>query len=97
MNYKVKAMHIFCNVVDVEANDIDEARSLALEKIKSGVNTHNQTDVFAEKVSFDIIYDSTIEPHKWPVITEEEFQNLVKEHNKDININKEEDIFIYNN
>lgn len=64
--YKVKITHLFSEIVDVEAENKEDAKQKAVELI--------QQDEFQGNPG----YDTTIPPEHWSVITEEEFQELVK-------------------
>ena len=64
--YKVKVSHLFSELVDVEAEDQEQAKQKALEIMKD-----------AERKS-EAVYETTISPEYWPVITEEQYETMVK-------------------
>lgn len=64
--YKVKITHLFSEIVDVEAENKEDAKQKTLELI--------QKDDF----QVDPQYETTIPSEHWNVISEEEFQELVK-------------------
>jgi hypothetical protein len=64
--YKVKISHIFSEVVEVEAESKEEAKEKASELIQK------------EDYQSGAGYETTLPPEHWKVITEEEFQELVR-------------------
>jgi hypothetical protein len=65
--YKVKVSHVFSEVLDIEALNEEEAREKALAMLKN------------EDYKSAAHYETTIPTEHWPVITQEEFDNLVSE------------------
>ena len=65
--YKVKVSHLFSELVDVEAADQNEAKEKVLELLKSSERQSNA------------IYETTISPEHWAVITEEKYQQMLKD------------------
>lgn len=65
--YKVKVIHIFNDVLDVEAKSEEEARQKAASIL---------TD---DNYKGGPRYETTIPPENWPVISEEEFNKFVSE------------------
>lgn len=65
--YKVKVIHIFNEVLDIEAESEEKAKELAANKLTS------------ESYEGAPSYETTIPPENWPVITEEEFNKIVAE------------------
>ncbi len=65
--YKVKVIHIFNEVIDVEAESEEKAREEAANKLMS------------EGYEGAPAYETTIPPENWPTITEENFNKLVTE------------------
>jgi hypothetical protein len=76
--YKVKVTHLFAEVLDVEAETVEEAKTKVVEIIQS--NEYQSQPQ----------YETTIPSEHWKVITEEEFQELVKSFEKELSLNKEE-------
>jgi hypothetical protein len=69
--YKVKVIHIFNELLDVEAESPEKAQEKVGEIITSeGYQGAPQ-------------YETTIPPENWPVITQEEFDKLVAEQTKE--------------
>jgi hypothetical protein len=71
--YKVKVSHIFSELIDVEALDEKEA----IEKAKKEIE-------IAERKAA-AMYEVTLPPENWPVITEEKYNELI---NQEIEIQK---------
>jgi hypothetical protein len=65
--YKVKVSHVFSELVDVEANDVEEAKSKAEEALKVA-NREAQ-----------ITYEASAPSENWAVITEEKYNEMVKD------------------
>lgn len=65
--YKVKVSHLFSEVFDIEAENENEAREKARVEL--------------EKDSHEVKpqYETTLPLEHWPVITEEQFNKLVKD------------------
>ena len=64
--YKVKVTHFFSEIIDVEAENNEEAKQKVVELI--------QADDFQGNPG----YETTVPPEHWNVITEEDFQEMVK-------------------
>lgn len=64
--YKVKVSHLFSEILDVEAENEQDAKVKAQEILKE---QGRQTE---------LNYDATIPEANWPVITEEEFQSMME-------------------
>jgi Leu/Phe-tRNA-protein transferase len=64
--YKVKVTHLFAEVIDIEAESPEEAKQKIAELI--------QKEDFQSQPQ----YETTIPSEHWKVITEEEFQKIVK-------------------
>ncbi len=81
--YIVKVSHVFSELIDVEANNPEEAK----EKTKEILKDQNRDS--------DPSYETTIPPEHWPTITEEEYNSLLKEYESEmeqmIKENKESD------
>jgi hypothetical protein len=68
--YKVKVIHVFNELLDVEAESPEQAQEKAKDLLVSeGYQGAPQ-------------YETTIPPENWPVITQEEFDKIVAEHAK---------------
>lgn len=78
--YKVKITHLFSEVLEVEAENKEDAKQKTLELI--------QKDDFKGNP----VYETTISPEHWKVITEEEFQELVKSFTQELEKEKESNI-----
>jgi hypothetical protein len=65
--YKVKVIHIFNEVLDIEAESEEKAKEAAANKLMS------------EGYEGSPSYETTIPPENWPVISEEEFNKIVAE------------------
>jgi len=65
--YKVKVIHIFNEVLDIEAESEEKAKEEAANKLMS------------EGYEGSPSYETTIPPENWPVISEEEFNKIVAE------------------
>lgn len=78
--YVVKIVHVFANLVEVEANDESDAREKASAKLQDPNNTE-QVEHF---------YESTFPPENWPVITKEKFEELKAQVENGILGNQEE-------
>lgn len=65
--YKVKVIHVFNELLEVEA----ESEAQAQEKA-AGI-------LISEGFQGNPQYETTIPPENWPVITEEEFNKIVAE------------------
>jgi hypothetical protein len=65
--YKVKITHVFSEILDVEAENEDSARALAIETLqKNDYQGRPQ-------------YETTIPAEHWAVISEEDFNKMVKD------------------
>ena len=64
--YKVKVSHLFSEVLDVEAEDEQGARTKAQEILKE------------QGRQAELNYDTTIPEENWPVITEEDFLDMMQ-------------------
>jgi hypothetical protein len=67
--YIVKVVNVFSNLVEVEANNEEEAKEKAKEVLM------NQT----EDQNVPLTYDATLPEEHWGVITKEEFDKLQAE------------------
>jgi hypothetical protein len=80
--YIVKVAHLFSELIDVEAETPEQAKEKAEEILKD------------QNRDSDPSYETTIPPENWPVITEEEYNAILKayesEVGKVIETNKEE-------
>jgi hypothetical protein len=65
--YRVKISHLFAEIIEVEAQDQEEAKQKVLEII--------QKDGFESKAQ----YETTLPAEHWHAISEEEFQQMVKD------------------
>jgi hypothetical protein len=65
--YKVKITHVFAEVIDVSANNEEEAKNIALEELQK------------EDRQMQASYEATIPSEHWPVITEEKYNEMVKD------------------
>jgi hypothetical protein len=75
--YKVKITHVFYEILDIEAENEDAARALAFEIVqKEDYNNKPQ-------------YETTIPLEHWAVITEEDFNKMVKDFESNTEQNKE--------
>jgi len=70
--YKVKVIHVFNELLDVEAESPEQAQEKAKDILVSeGYQGAPQ-------------YETTIPPENWPTITEEEFNKIVAEQTEKI-------------
>lgn len=69
--YKVKVIHIFNELLEVEAENPEQAQEKARDIL------------LANDYQGSPGYETTIPPENWPVITEEEFNKLVAEQEKE--------------
>jgi hypothetical protein len=80
--YKVKVAHVFSELIDVEAETPEQAKEKAEEILKD------------QNRDSDPSYETTIPPEHWPVITEEEYNAILKAYEAEIGetveTNKEE-------
>ena len=65
--YKVKVIHIFNEIIDVEAESEEKAREEVVNILRS------------DNFKGEPFYETTISPENWPVISEEQFNKLVSE------------------
>lgn len=70
MKYVVKVSSVFSNLIDVEAENEDEARVAAKEFLETSSE---------DGESMRHYYESTLPPEHWPVITQEKFDELKKQ------------------
>jgi hypothetical protein len=63
--YKVKLSHLFYEIIDIEAEDKEQAREKVLEMI--------QKDDFKGQPQ----YETTLPPEHWPIVTSEEFEEMI--------------------
>ncbi len=77
--YKVKVGHLFSEVIDVEAETEDDARKVVSEAIQ------------AEHFKPAPHYETTVPPEHWPVITEEQFNEMVAKIEEENSKNKQEE------
>lgn len=75
--YKVKITHVFSEVIDVDANNEAEAREKAKELIDK------QEEMKAS-------YDVTLPPEHWAVISQDQYDELVKQFETELAKQKEE-------
>jgi|LakMenE18May11ns_1017448.scaffolds.fasta_scaffold9746897_2 hypothetical protein len=64
--YKVKVTHLFAEIIDIEAENQEEAKQKVAELL--------QKEDFKSQPQ----YETTVPPEHWRTITEEEFQKLVQ-------------------
>jgi hypothetical protein len=64
--YKVKVVHVFSEIFDVEAEDKEGAK----QKVVEIFNT--------EDFQNNAQYENTIPPEHWAVASEEEYQEMIK-------------------
>jgi hypothetical protein len=67
--YVVKVVNVFSNLIEVDANNEEEAKQKAKEVLL------NQT----EEQNIPLNYDATLPEEHWGVITKEEFDKLQAE------------------
>jgi hypothetical protein len=65
--YKVKVTHLFSEVIDIEAENEDEAK----EKVKIVLQQEDRNAMPS--------YETTLPSEHWPVITEEKYNEMVKD------------------
>jgi hypothetical protein len=65
--YKVKISHVFSEVLDVEASNENEAK----EKVKTEIQKENRTP--------NPQYETTLPSEHWAVISEEKYNEMVKQ------------------
>ena len=65
--YRVKVLHVFHEILEVEGETPEAARESAIDIIKDENHKNN------------LGYESTIPAEHWGVISEEDFQNMVKD------------------
>ncbi len=75
--YKVKIVHIFSEIFDVEAEDKDGAK----QKVEEVMRKEN----FESKAQ----YETTVPPEHWAVASEQEFQEMIEKVQAEMN--KEEE------
>jgi hypothetical protein len=80
--YKVKISHVFSEVIDVEALNEEGAKERVIELLKK------------EDREVKTTYETTIPAEHWPIITEDKYNEMVKEFEtklaKQEEVNKEE-------
>ena len=64
--YKVKVLHLFAELIDVEAKNQEEAILSVSESIQK-----NNHDSKAQ-------YEMTFPPNQWPIITEEKYLEMIQ-------------------
>jgi hypothetical protein len=70
--YIVKVINVFSNLISVDANNEEEAKEKAKELL---VNKPDGEE-------FQHVYESTLPPEHWAVITQEDFDKLKDEFQK---------------
>jgi hypothetical protein len=70
--YKVKITHVFSEVVDIEAENEDQARERATTEIQKD-NRNSKPH-----------YETTLPSEHWPVITEEKYNEMVENFKKEV-------------
>jgi hypothetical protein len=76
--YKVKVSHVFSEIIDVEAENEEEAKKKTvslLEKENRNAQPH---------------YETTLPIEHWPVITEEKYNEMIKDFESKLKEEKEE-------
>jgi hypothetical protein len=68
--YIVKVVNVFSNLIPVEAENEDDAREKAKELL-----LNNETEN-----KFQHLYENTLPPKNWAVITESEFDKMTEEY-----------------
>ena len=74
--YKVKINHVFSEVINVSANNEEEAKEIALKELEK------------EEREMKASYEATIPSEHWPVITEEKYNEIVKDVESKLQENK---------
>lgn len=69
--YKVKVIHIFNEIIDIEA----ESEELAIQQVEKKLTSANYDGVPS--------YETTLPSENWPVITEENYNKLIAEQEKE--------------
>lgn len=70
--YRVKVLHVFHEILEVEGETPEVAKESAIKIIKDENHKNN------------LGYESTIPAEHWSVITEEDFQNMLKDFKEQI-------------
>lgn len=73
--YVVKISSVFSNIIDVEAEDEQDAR----DKARMILEDKDKSDDDGNNPRFKHYYESTFPPEHWPVITQEKYEELKKE------------------
>lgn len=68
--YMVKVSSIFSNIIEVEAENEDMARSKAVDFIKNAKNMDEEDEAVRH------FYESTFPPENWAVITKQKYEEL---------------------
>jgi hypothetical protein len=76
--YKVKITHVFSEVLDVEASDVEEAKT----KVRAIIEDEN--------FSSNPQYETTLPTEHWAVITEEKYNEMVKQFEAELAKQQEE-------
>lgn len=79
--YVVKVSSIFSNIIEVDANNEEEARKNAEEFLKNRE---------AKDQAMRHYYESTFPPEHWPVITQEKYDQLKEEVKSQVELQKSE-------
>lgn len=79
--YVVKVSSIFSNIIEVEAQDEEMARVKAREFLE---NRNEDAENNDNEKSVRHYYESTFPPEKWPVITQEKYNELKAEIEKSL-------------
>ena len=74
--YKVKIAHVFSEVLDVEAASEEEARQKAIDILKG------------ENYKGSPHYETTLPLEHWPVVTEEQYNEMVTQFKEELNKEK---------
>jgi hypothetical protein len=75
--YKVKVTHVFSEILNVEAANEEEAKNKANEKLQD------------EKRALEPRYETTLPSEHWIVITEEQYNEMVKQFEAELAKRKE--------
>ncbi len=70
--YKVKITHVFSEIIDVDAENEDQAREKATAEIQK------------ENRNAQPHYETTLPTEHWPVITEEKYNEMVENFKKEV-------------
>lgn len=75
--YKVKVTHVFSEVIDISANNEEEAREKAKQYL------HTEEEMRAS-------YEATLPPEHWAVVSQEQYDEMVKQFEAKLVEQKEE-------